>query len=197
MNKRIILSVNIIFLLLCSCKPNKKIEIERKEKIITDLILQHNADLSWQKIFHDYEITLDNGSRWIYSVDVENAFIRSEKKATLIIGDVFEVKKIDEDNYYIGITSEIDYDLHFILQCNSQNANRILSQSIDQGSTYAIVAKLISVKRPLFEADAYVENIDEESDPFIIIEPGDVYLIYGDVVEIKYIGELWKKWEEL
>lgn len=197
MKRKVIILYCLILLFLGSCKFNKKVEIERKEKIINDLISQYNADISWQKIFQDYQITLDKGYRWIYSIDVEQSFINSENNPILIIGDVFEVKKVIDDKYYIGITSEVDYDLHFILQCNFQTVNKILTQSYDNGSTFAVVAKINSVKRPLFEADAYVENSDEETEPFIIIEPGDVYLIYGDVVELKFIGELWKKWEEL
>ena len=197
MRKSIFIFLSLIFILLCSCEQNKKVEIDKKVEIINDLISQHNADFTWQKLFRNYEISLNNGSRWFYSIDVENELIRSDNKPILIIGDVFEVKKINEDIYYIGISSEIDYDLHFILQCNSHNVNKILKQSYEEGSSFAIVADISSVKRPLFEADAYVENIDEETDPFIIIEPGDVYLIYGNVIEIKFIGELWKKWDEL
>jgi hypothetical protein len=165
----------------------EKVETIQMKQKISNLVEHYNAVTNWQHGFDEDGIKIGEEHRAVYTTDIESALIRSDDRPVLIVGYVFEVRKID-DRHYLGIKAFGYPDMNFILECQSKHAERVLAQATDEGESFAVVASVVSVSRPTFEADAWIEGTDDDRDAQVIVEPGDVYLLQGRCLDISYVG---------
>ena len=160
--------------------------IQTQQKIVT-LAKRYNAITDWGKKFNKDGIKIGKGHRAVYTTDIEKALIRKNGQPVLIVGYVFDITTIG-DNKYLGIKAFEYPDLNFLLKCQSQHTELVLSQQTDDGNFFAVVASVVSVSRPAFEVDTITEEADDESYSDIIVEPGDQYILQGTCLDISYVG---------
>jgi len=166
---------------------NEKAETIQTQQKISTLAKRYNAVTDWRERFDEDGIKIGKGHRAVYTTDIEKALIRNDGRPVLIVGYVFDITKIG-DNNYLGIKAFIYPDLNFLLECQSQQAELVLAQPTDDGEFFAVVANVISVSRPAFETDALIEETDDERYSDIIVEPGDQYILQGTCLDISYVG---------
>lgn len=116
---------------------------------------------------------------------LENAVLRADAKPLLVIGEIFEARKVG-DKCYLGIQWQGDIDIDFIAECSADVQIKVLNQPTDKGRLFASIIKAQVVKRPTFEADAYPIDSNEAE---IIIEPSDKYTVIGTCLDVVYLGK--------
>lgn len=166
---------------------SEKAETIQTQQKISTLAKRYNAVTDWQERFDEDGIKISKGHRAVYTTDIEKAFIRNDSRPVLIVGYVFDIIKIG-DNKYLGIKAFAYPDLNFLLKCQSQQTELVLTQPTNDGEFFAVVANVISVSRPAFETDALIEETDDERYSDIIVEPGDQYILQGTCLDISYVG---------
>ena len=169
-----------------SRKQREKTEAIQTKKKISTLAERYNAVTNWQDKFDENGIKIGKGHRNVYTTDIESALIQNNGRPVLIVGYVFDVTKID-DRYYLGIMAFEYPDLSFMLRCQSKHAELVLTQPTDDGTSFAVVANVVSVSRPAFEADALIEGTDDDIYTQVIVEPGDQYILQGTCLDISYV----------
>ena len=166
---------------------SEKTEAIQTQQKISTLAKRYNAVSDWQERFDEDGIKIGKGHRAVYTTDIENALIRNDGRPVLIRGYVFDITKIGNKNY-LGIKAFAYPDLNFLLECQLQHVELVLAQPTDGGKVFAVVANVISVSRPAFETDAFIEETDNEVYSEIIVEPGDQYILKGTCLDILYVG---------
>lgn len=169
-------------------RQKTKTEFIKTKQKISIFAEQYNAVADWQKIFDEDGIKIGKGHRPVYTTDVENALIRNDGRPALIVGYVFDVSKTG-DSHYLGIKALADPNLHFLLECQLEHIKLVLSQSTDDGEFFVVVAIVNFVSRPPFEVDTVTEEDDEGEYSYVIVEPGDQYILKGTCLDIMYVGD--------
>lgn len=185
-----IVSVVLVLLIVwhfISKHQSEKTETIQAQQKISTLAKRYNAVTDWRERFDEDGIKIGKGHRAVYTTDIEKALIRNDSRPVLIVGNVFDITKIG-DNNYLGIKAFAYPDLNFLLKCQSQQTELVLTQPTDDGEFFAVVANVFSVSRPAFETDVLIEEIDDEMYSDIIVEPGDQYILQGTCLDISYIG---------
>jgi len=167
----------------------RKASTSKREQTISSIANRYGAVRDWHKSFdRDRDrVILPAGHRAVYTIDVEKATLRPDKKPLLLIGYVFEARTC-ADKHYLGVKTRDYPDLNFILECKKDALQKVLDQPADSGSYFAVVAHVQAVKRPAFEIDLFVVG-PEEDDVGILVEPGDQYILTGTCLDIVFIGE--------
>lgn len=172
-----------------SHKQREKAEVLEKQQTIAGLAARYNAISNWHDRFEVEGIKTTNGYRVsYYTSDIEDALLRTGGRPVLIVGSVFEVRRI-ADQAYLGIKAFEYPSLSFILRCEPRHAEFVLGQSTANGDLFVAVANVTSVSRPSFEADARINEDGDDKNAEVIVEPGDQYILKGTCLDISYVGD--------
>lgn len=166
---------------------NRADDADRRQRIAS-LAAEHNAVTNWQSRFDEEGMKLEDGHRSVYTADIREAVLRTNGQPLLVIGYVFEVTK-DGDTATLGVTAYEYPDMNFVLRCTTTQADLVLKQPTDDGEFFAVIANVISVSRPGFETDAWVEEDEDDVYAEVIVEPGDQYMLHGRCLDLMYLGE--------
>lgn len=162
-------------------------DADRRERIVS-LAAQYNAVTNWQSRFDEDGMKLEDGHRSVYTADITEAVLRTNGQPLLVIGYIFEVAN-DGDTATLGVKAYEYVDMNFVLRCTTTQADLVLTQPTDEGEFFAVIADVISVSRPGFETDTWVEEDEDDVYAEVIVEPGDQYILHGRCLDLMYLGE--------
>ena len=170
---------------LVSCNQERE-AAEKRKQAIAAMVSKYDAVRDWDKGFDDGRVVLKKGVRLVYTEDIERALIKTDKKPVLIVGYIYEAKRVGS-KHFLGIAAyeHKALDLSFMLSCSEGLFKKALAQHTDDGFYFAVIVQADAVLRPAFEADAY----EYDEDISVIIEPTDKYIITGTCLDMLYIGE--------
>lgn len=180
-----------IVLCIISCGRPKleeeKVETEKKMKIeqaITEVVGRHKAVAGWGKNLREKYMSM---LMKVYSIQVEEALIRNDRRPILFFASIEDVAR-QNDKYFAHFHNwgNIDPDIHFVLECNSDQVEKIMEQSATYFERYAVVALISIIQRPKFEPRAYSENGEE---PEIAVESSDIFIARGRCLDLLFIGD--------
>jgi uncharacterized protein YxeA len=165
----------------------EKVETEKKMKIeqaITELVGRHNAVTGWEKNLREKYMSM---LMKVYSIQVEEALIRNDRRPVLFFASIEDVARQD-DKYFAHFHNwrSIGPDIHFVLECNLDQVEKVTEQSADYFKQYAVVALISIIQRPKFEPRAYSENGEE---PEIAVESSDIFVAKGRCLDLLFIGD--------
>lgn len=199
--KKTILKVVFIFIIwgvgiwivsnIASCGRSKqdkeKVETEKKiqtERLIAGMVARHNAVTDWNKNLEKKADELKD----LYTIEVEEALIRSDGRPVLFFSSVDDIIREKNKHFvhfskWLGLLSP---DIRFVLECDSDQVKKILSQT-ERGflAEYAVVAVVSSIQRPKFDVKA--QSMDS-GEPGIVVEYSDIFIAQGRCLELLYVG---------
>ena len=177
--------VTAVFWMTSKRKLEKRRTLIIKQSI-DEMVKKHNAITNWDKFFVRDAKKVDNGRRFIYTIDVEDALVNNDLQPVLLYGYIADVKKVKE-TYFCILNMVENVDISFVLKSNSEQIKKILNQPIeDDAKDYAVVATISEIQRPKFEVDAYQ---DDEDEPHILVEPCDRYIANGICLDLLFVGD--------
>ena len=169
---------------------SEKIKTEQIKQAISEMVARHNAVADWKKNFvqKDPNALLNN----IYTIDLEAALVRSDNRPVLFYAPVVDVER--RDNKYFAhfqtggfiLHSLFSPDIHFVLECDSEQAKKIMAQQPNMFDEYAVVAFISSVRRAMFKVNADPVS-SEEAD--LVVEPSGIFIVNGQCLELLFIGD--------
>jgi len=171
----------------------RKAEVEKKiqiEQAISSMVAKYNAVTDWKKNFNNESVLLGK----IYTVQVEDALIRSDNRPILFFAFVEDVQR-QGNKYYVHFWNwyELGPDIRFVLECNSKQAKKILEQKTDFFEKYAVVALISTLQKPKFEVKAYPHS---RGGADIIVEPSDIFIAKGRCLDLLFVGDYEERKEE-
>lgn len=166
-------------------KIEKKIQIE---KSVSEMIGKYNAVTDWKKNLNNENTLLAP----IYTVQVEDVLIRNDGRPVLFFGFVEDVTR-QGDKYYIYFQfyDFLDPDIRFILECDSEQAKKVMSQRVDRFEQYAVVVLISSLQRPKFEVKAYSQSDEYSEDEYseVVVESSDIFIAKGHCLDLLFVGD--------
>jgi len=187
------------FAILASCERGKKDEKEPIEKAkreieiekrITKMAKKHNAVINWEK-----GLKAKNWFAGIYTLKVQNALKREDKRPVLLHATIQDIEKSDNgylvyfDRWagYFGIESEVSFPILFILKCPEEQVQKILNQSDELIlENYSVIASISEVKKMRFSLTPYSIG---EYEAHIEIDSSEVFIARGDCLDLMFIGD--------
>ncbi|HZX12933.1 MAG TPA: hypothetical protein VFF49_00865 [Thermodesulfobacteriota bacterium] len=169
---------------------SEKIKTEQIKQAISEMVARHNAIADWKKSFFpkDPNALLNN----IYTIDLEAALVRSDNRPILFVAPVVDVERRD-NKYFVHfqtggfiLHSLFSPDIHFVLECDSEQAKKIMAQQPNMFDEYAVVAFISSVRRAMFKVNADPVS-SEEAD--LVVEPSGIFIVNGQCLELLFIGD--------
>jgi len=164
----------------------EKAEVEKKiqiEQTISNMVPTHNAVTDWKKNFDKKSAFLGQ----IYTVQVEDALIRSDGRPVLFFASVDDVTR-QGNKYYVHFRNwfDLDPDIRFVLECDSEQVKKIMSQKVDLFGQYAVVALISSLQRPKFELRAYPHSGEDAE---VVVESSDIFIARGRCLDLSFVGD--------
>jgi len=164
----------------------EKAEVEKKiqiEQTISNMVARHNAVTDWKKNFNEKSTLLGR----IYTVQVEDALIRSDGRPVLFFASVDDVTRIG-NKYYVHFHNWFDLspEIRFVLECDSEQVKKIMGQITDFFEQYAVVALISSLQRPKFEVKAYPHSAEDAE---VVVEFSDIFIARGRCLDLLFVGD--------
>jgi len=177
-----IVLIVVLALLLASC--NSKVDREKEEqnkreaqqtKIKNDLAAKFGARTDWNKELKDRLLP--------YSIDVEEALIRTDKKPILFEALVEDVTR-DNNKYVVRLNYSDSPKIYFLLECTPELAAKLRSrQGFDQ---VAVIASISSVRKPTIKLESDLPSSPDESPDIEVTNP-DAFIAKGSMLELEFI----------
>jgi hypothetical protein len=147
---KLVLLLILLFSVACHRTDKEKIEdkefnkeIQILKQAVSDMVKKHNAITDWDK-------NLDTYSPYTYTIQVEDALIRSDNRPILFFGRVNDIAK--KANKYFIHFSMISHNIYFVLECNEEQVKKILNKQ--DIHFYAFIALISSIQRTEFKEQA-------------------------------------------
>ena len=126
---------------------NKQLE---EDKAISELAARYNAITDWKEQLDE----LDD----VYSIDVENALIRKDKRPLLISAYVQDI--VTKNGIPYLIFSEVgspDIEITFILEYDSGQIEQLIKQ-VRENNEIALIASITTVQKANESSDKFLAN---------------------------------------
>ena len=155
-------------------------EKQQQKKLVSDMAQKWNAveyTGSWpeeRKLGHE-----------VFTIDIEDCLIRPDGRPSLFIGTVEDVQRRG-DKYVVHIDcwrAGIDC----LLECDAVQVGKFRSKTDVGFYEFAVVAKIISVKRPFFQVTATTESGDadtESGDAEIVVDSPKTFVATGVCLDL-------------
>lgn len=149
--------------------PGQDAKAQQREKTataLTDLAKQYSASVDWLKTISPTsgDLTepfwLSESDSPIYTIDVTRALVSNTPVAFL--ARLLDVEAVN-DSYRLTFMypDEWSASIIFILTMESARAIDLLRERASWEDTYAVVAQVVSVRRPLWRLSAFSEGPEE------------------------------------
>jgi len=169
-------------LLMASC--NSKVDREKEEqnkreaqqtKLKNDLAAKFSASADWNEKLKDRLLP--------YSVDLEEALIRSDKKPILFEGFVEDVTR-NNNKYIVRLSHSESPKVYFLLECTPELATKLRSR---QGFDHvAVIASISSVRKPNIKLESDLPSSPDESPDIEVTNP-DAFIAKGSMLDFEFI----------
>jgi len=152
--------------------------ISQANKLISDLAAQHEAETKWARSLSTHSP---------YSLEIERALTRQDRKPILFIGSVIDVRRRDGE---IIVEMEAEPDekipfLRFSLRCSPNLTERLLTE-LQRDARYIAVVTVDSVSKARFRIDAHGQAIGEdEVETELEITAADYFVAQGQCVALQ------------
>lgn len=166
----------------------EKEEVEKKiqiEQTISNMVARHNAVTDWNKNFYEGDTLL----RHTYTVQVEDALIRNDGRPVLLFGSVDDVIR-QGNKYYVHFQNVLYQgpDIHFVLECDSEQVKKIMGHMAGLFNQYAVVALIQSLQRPKFEVTAFSHSGEDAE---VVVESSDIFIARGRCLDLLFVGDYY------
>lgn len=154
----------------------KAAQVEKERKITEEvqaLCSKHNAVRDWGE-----------SRLFPYTIDVQDALIRTDGRPVLFFARVTDVTK-KADKYSVHFEASFVPTIHLFLDCTSDQIKQLMLQRKDWPEFYAVIATVSEVNRIKFEitTSLYSEEIFLESVPF-----GLDFICKGKCLDLLFVG---------
>jgi hypothetical protein len=97
----------------------------------------------------------------VFAVSVQEALARGDNRPILLINQIDDLAK-DGDKYYLTFESlTYTHDIYFTLECDTEQANKLLGQASSPDDEYAMIAHVSSVRKLKFNINASPKSGEE------------------------------------
>jgi len=174
--------VIVLALLLSACKSEvdrAKEEQARREarqtQIKQELAAKFGAIPDWNARFEKRLTT--------YTVDVQEALIRSDKKPILIEAFIEDITQ--ENNTYVARLHNVESPtIHFVLECTAELATKLRSrEGLDD---VAVIASISSVTKAAIKLEASLPNSPDEP-PDVEVSSSEVFTAKGALLAVEFL----------
>jgi Na+-transporting methylmalonyl-CoA/oxaloacetate decarboxylase gamma subunit len=148
---------------------NRKEKRDKSKRAIIQMASKYNAITNWQDLL---------GSKKVYSYEVEKAIKPKDGRPILIIGRVRDIINKNDLLFMSGYFNLKGIKYSFSLECNQNQVNQIIEHKSDLGSSYAVIARIISVtKQDYYNKDELVNGflVDGQCVDFIYLQGGYMF----------------------
>lgn len=146
---------------------------------VANLVAKYNAVIYWGEDLR--------AVKQLFSVNVQEALIRADKRPILIFTQIKDVVK-ENGKSILKFETDTNFDfgeLYFSLECTSEQVNIIINQTSTSEDEYAIVALISSVRKPELKVSANAINEDEA---LIELSDSHILLASGTCLDLVNIG---------
>jgi hypothetical protein len=178
--RRVNIGLFMVFLVIgLACSKSSEVtpeiqERQRKElqrKTEEELASKYNASLDWGEGLE--------GHLRAFTIEVENALIRPNGQPVVFVAYADDLMKRD-DKYFARFYRVEHPKIYFILECKTELAEQLLSDSERVLRDYAVVAVVSSVARAALAVNARVLTNEETE---LEIDTPDVFIARGSCLE--------------
>lgn len=171
-----------VVLLVTSCNSEvarEKEEEARREagrtKLKNDLAAKFGASTDWDKNLKDRLMP--------YSIDVEEALIRSDKRPILVEAFVEDVTR-DKEKYVARLSYLEPPKIYFFLDCTPELATKLRSR--EGFDRVAVIASISSVRKPNIKLESDLPSSPDES-PDVEVTSSDAFIAKGSMLDLEFI----------
>lgn len=148
------------------------------QQAISDMTERHHAVADWQGSLDDYRVGP------IYTIEVESLLVRDDGRPILFFAEVSDVRRRG-DRYILSAVTNVNISakLRLNLEADSHQVEKVIRQRTSTVESYAIVAKISSIKKAGIEQQAM-----NEGEAAIIEAGSDVFFAEGRCIEMHFAG---------
>lgn len=172
----------IVMLTLLTASCNSKADREKQEqsqrkarqtKVKNDLAVKFGAITDWDKNLKDRGL--------LYTIDVQEALIRSDKTPVLFEAFVEDVTR-DNNKYIVRLVSS-SLEIYFLLECTPEVATKFRSRK--GFKKVAVIALISFVTKPTIKLESELASPDESPD--IEVTTPDTFIAKGSVLDFDFL----------
>jgi hypothetical protein len=155
----------------------------KAERSIADMAKRNKAVAAWPEAFE-------------YTIDVQDALIRTDNRPIVFLARIKDVVRASSNNYVCFEGVSDPPEIQFILDCRSDQIERIMQHRTDSMEHYAVVARISDLKRVKFQVTGYPEyyHVGDEYEGYVEAEvrleldQPNIFVATGECIELLAVG---------